>query len=216
MGYPWPGAERAPVPAANCKNNLTAEQVQNIIPPRMDAELSPQGQPNHDVLEWLVVRTKPRQERIAMSHLDQRGVEPYCPLFLEPPWHPRAPRGPMPLFAGYIFVACCPREELNAVRYCPGILAPVSFAGNLATVHEAFIQNLRARESVRGYIVADDFNESIPKGQRVKVMGGPLRGLEGVFSGYLKGGQRARVLLEFLRTRRRIEVDVTALSVMAS
>ena len=47
-------------------------------------------------------------------------------------------------------------------------------------------------------------------------MGGPLRGLEGVFSGYLKGGQRARVLLEFLRTRRRIEVDVTALAVIAS
>lgn len=196
--------------------NLTPEQRLNIIAGRMNGELSPQGQPGCVVRDWLVVRTKPRQERIAISHLGQRGVEPYCPLFLEPPWHPRAPRGPMPLFAGYIFVACNPLEELNAVRYCPGILAPVSFAGNLATVHEAFIQNLRARESVRGYIVADDFNQNIPKGQRVRVMGGPLRGLEGVFNGYLKGGQRARVLLEFLRTRRRIEVDVTALAVIAS
>jgi hypothetical protein len=38
--------------------------------------------------KWLVVRTKPRQERVAICHLSQREVEPYCPLYLEPPWHP--------------------------------------------------------------------------------------------------------------------------------
>ena len=73
-------------------------------------------------LQWLVVRTKSRQERVALQHLAQRGVEPYCPLFLEPPWHPRAPKGPVPLFAGYLFVECRPRWHLNAVRYCPGVL----------------------------------------------------------------------------------------------
>ncbi len=163
-----------------------------------------------------MVRTKPRQERAAIRHLGQRGVEPYCPMFLEPPWHRRAPRGPMPLFPGYIFVACDPAVELNAVQYCPGVLRPVSFDRRLATVDQALIDELRAREGERGYIVPEDFRRGIGKGSRVRIMGGPLRGFEGVFEGYLKGGQRARVLLDFLRGRRMVDVDVSALALVPS
>jgi len=165
---------------------------------------------------WLVVRTKSRQERIAVSHLGQRQVEPYCPMFREPLWHRRAPKGPVPLFAGYIFVRCRPESDLNAVRFCPGVLVPLMFDGELATVHPALIENLRTREGDRGFIEPEDYTSQIPAGQKVKIMGGPMRGLEGVFRGYLRGGQRAQVLIEFLRTKRRIEVDVSALAVMAS
>jgi proteasome assembly chaperone (PAC2) family protein len=37
-------------------------------------------------------------------------------------------------------------------------------------------------------------------------------GLAGVFSGYLRGGQRAQVLLQMLRTARRIELDATSIT----
>ncbi len=153
---------------------------------------------------------------MAIHHLAQRGVEPYCPLFLEPPWHRRAPRGPMPLFPGYIFVACDPVSELNAVRYCPGVLRPVSFDRQLATVDQELIDELRGREGDRGYIVPDDLRQEMGKGSRVRVMGGPLRGFEGVFEGYLKGGQRARILLDFLRGQRTVEIDVSALALVPS
>lgn len=166
--------------------------------------------------EWLVVRTKPRLERVAVHHLAQRGVDPYCPLYLQPPWHARAPRGPMPLFPGYIFVACNPADELNAVQYCPGVLRPLSFDRRLATVDQALIDELRRREGERGYIVPEDFRRKIEKGSRIRVMGGPLRGFEGVFQGYLKGGQRARILLDFLRSQRRVEIDVAALALVPS
>jgi len=163
-----------------------------------------------------VVQTKPRQERVAVHHLVQRGVEPYCPLFLQPPWHRRAPRGPVPLFPGYIFVGCDPREELNAVQYCPGVLRPLSFDRKLATVDDALIEELRRREEDRGFIVPEDFRRKMEKGSRVRVMGGPLRGFEGVFEGYLKGGQRARILLDFLRSQRRVELEVAALALVPS
>ncbi len=165
---------------------------------------------------WLVVRTKPRQERVAVHHLTQRGVDPYCPLFLQPPWHTRAPRGPMPLFPGYIFVSCDPSQELNAVRYCPGVLRPLSFDRRLATVEQVLIDELMRREGERGYIVPDDLRRKMKKGSRIRVMGGPLRGFEGVFQGYLKGGQRARILLDFLRSQRRVEIDVAALALVPS
>lgn len=104
---------------------------------------------------------------------------------------------------------------MNAVRYCPGILRLLSFDGRPATVHQALIDELRRLEGDRGYIVPEDFTRQIPQGTRVRVMGGPLKGLEGAFTGYVKGGQRARVLVEFLRARRQIEVNVTALAVVA-
>ena len=162
---------------------------------------------------WLVVRTKPRQERVALRHLRERGVEPYCPLFLEPPWHPRAPKGPVPLFGGYIFVYCDPFDRLNAVSYCPGVLHPVRFDRQLATVDQAVIDALRAREGDRGYVVPTEMEVGIEKGSKVRVMAGPLKDMEGIFRGYLRGGQRARVLMEFLRRRSLVEVETELLAV---
>jgi len=156
---------------------------------------------------WLVIKTKSRQERVAMHHLTQRGVEPYCPMYLEPPWHPRAPRGPMPLFANYLFVRRPHEERLNAVKYCPGVLRPLTFDGELASVDEEIIDALKVREGERGYILPEEVLRGIKAGQQVQIMAGPLRGMSGVFCGYLRGRERATVLLEFLRTRCEVEVD---------
>lgn len=164
--------------------------------------------------EWLVVRTKPRQERVAVCHLSQRDVEPYCPLYLEPPWHPRAPKGPTPLFSGYIFVRCNPHLQLNAVSYCPGVLHLVRFDREPATVEEEVIDAIKAREVERGYVVPSELEFGIEKGRKVRVMAGPLKDMEGVFRGYLRGGQRARVLMEFLRQRSLVEVDTKLLAVV--
>ncbi len=141
-------------------------------------------------------------------------MEPYCPMFLEPRWHRRAPRGPVPLFPGYIFVAADPERQLNAVRFCPGVLAPVRFGRDLAMVDQNFIDGLRVREGDRGYMIPEDFSQEIPRGKRVRVVGGPLKGFEGVFCGYLRGGQRAKILVDFLRSRRSVEVDLNVLAVV--
>jgi transcriptional antiterminator RfaH len=164
--------------------------------------------------QWLVVRTKPRQERVAVCHLSQREVEPYCPLFLEPPWHARAPKGPTPLFNGYIFVRCYLEFQLNAVNYCPGVSHLVRFDREPATVGQQIIDALKAREADRGYVVPTELELGIEKGHKVRVMAGPLEGMEGVFRGYLRGGQRARVLMEFLRQRNLVEVETEMLAVV--
>ena len=164
--------------------------------------------------QWLVVRTKPRQERVAVCHLRQREVEPYCPMFLEPPWHPRAPKGPTPLFGGYIFVRCNLGVQLNAVSYCPGVQHPVRFDRELATVGDEVIAAIKQREADRGYVVPTEIECGIENGRKVRVMAGPLKDMEGVFRGYLRGGQRARVLMEFLRQRSLVEVETELLAVV--
>jgi len=168
--------------------------------------------PGDRSMEWLVVRTKPRQERAAVSHLRHREVEPYCPLFLEPKWNRKARQAPVPLFTGYIFVHCDLQHQLNAVSYCPGVAHPVRFDRRPATVEQDVIDELKRREAGPGYVMPPEIEIGIKVGNKVMIMAGPLSGLEGVFRGYLRGRERAQVLIEFLRQKNVVEVDTTDLA----
>ncbi len=163
-------------------------------------------------MEWLVVRTKPRQERAAISHLLHRDVEPYCPLYLEPKWNRKAPQTPVPLFTGYIFVRCVVGLQLNAVSYCPGVAHPVRFDRRPATVEQDVIDALKRREAAHGVVMPPEIEIGIKLGNKVMIMAGPLSGLEGVFRGYLRGRERANVLIEFLRQQSLVEVDTEDLA----
>jgi len=165
-------------------------------------------------LEWLVVRTKPRQERVAVSHLEHREVEAYCPMYLEPRWRRKTAGVPVPLFTGYIFVECDPEHQLNAVSYCPGVAHPVRFDRRLATVEQDVIDSIRQREGVTGHVMPPEVEIGITLGNKVMIMAGPLTGMEGVFRGTMRGGERAQVLLEFLRQKNLVEVDTEDLAVV--
>jgi transcription antitermination factor NusG len=118
----------------------------------------------------------------------------------------------VPLFSGYLFARCRPQRQLQAVRYCPGVLGPVVFDGEPASVSQRLIDELKEREGERGFVLPPELEVGFRAGQRVRLMTGPLKGLEGVFGGYLRGGQRAQVLLHFLRAEHRVEVDTQALA----
>jgi transcription antitermination factor NusG len=164
----------------------------------------------------MVVRTKPRQERAAMSHLRQRGVHSYCPMYLEPSWSRRKVNLPVPMFTSYIFVCMAPGLMLNAVEYCPGVLHSVRFDRQLATVDQDVIDALRLREGERGFVMPPEIEIGISLGRSVKIMAGPLAGLEGVFRGYTKGRERARVFVEFLRQKTVVEVETDLLAAARS
>jgi transcription antitermination factor NusG len=104
--------------------------------------------------------------------------------------------------------------QLNSVRYCPGILAPVAFSGRLAIVEQEMIDALVLREGERGYVLPDEEAHGIPEGATVRVMTGALEGIKGVFKGYLRGGERARILMDFLRARHEVEIDAAALAML--
>ena len=94
-------------------------------------------------------------------------------------------------------------------RYLEGLLDR-----ELAFVDQDVIDALRQREAERGYVIPTEMEVGIEKGRKVRVMAGPLKDMEGVFRGYLRGGQRARVLMEFLRRRSVVEVETELLAVV--
>lgn len=102
---------------------------------------------------WLLVRTKPKQEALALRFLAWRGLTTYCPRILEPPSHRRAPRGPVPVFPAYVFCRGVPEEGFSAITYSPGVRRIVRFGERIAMLDDADIQLLKQREGDRGYLV---------------------------------------------------------------
>lgn len=156
---------------------------------------------------WLLVRSKPKQERVVAQALAARGVDAYCPRVLEPRSHLRAPQGPVPLFPSYVFAHCVPCERYAAVHYCTGGLGVVRFGEMLAGVEDQQVELLRSREGERGYLVFGEVRKGPKPGTRVRLVGGPLRGFEGIVERYLPARDRVRLLLTLVGGVRRVEVE---------
>jgi transcription antitermination factor NusG len=156
---------------------------------------------------WLLVRSKPKQESALVQALAGRGVPAYCPKVLEPRWHARAPHVPVPLFPSYVFAHCVPKEKYTAVRYCPGASSVVRFGKRFGAVEDEFIASMRAREGERGYLVFAEVRRAPAQGARVRIVRGPLQGIEGIVTHYLPAKDRVRLLLTMLSGVRNVEVD---------
>ena len=123
---------------------------------------------------WLVCHTKPRCEKKFAALLAAENFEHYLPLVQSiRRYGQQTKRFTKPLFPGYVFTKL-PREK-KARIYQQDLLAR-------AITVEDEARFLRQLEDVKA-IVASGFKLSVmpllTKGRRVKIVGGPLHGLEG-------------------------------------
>ncbi|MFZ5785784.1 MAG: transcription termination/antitermination protein NusG [Acidobacteriota bacterium] len=168
--------------------------------------------PTDPRLLWLVLRTKPKQERTVLEVLAGRDIEAYCPRVIEPRAFARAPHGPVPLFPSYVFSRCVPAERFAAANYCPGAAGILRFGGSIAVVEDEFIAMLREREGERGYLVIGEARRRPVAGERVRIAKGPLAGLEGIVEKYMPAKDRVRLLLALVGGTRRAEVEAAHLT----
>ena len=123
---------------------------------------------------WLVCHTKPRCEKKFAALMQAEKLEHYLPLVDSVrKYAQQTKRFTKPLFPGYVF-AHVPAEK-KARIYQQDLLARAITVDDEAKF-------LRQLEEVKA-IVASGFELSVlpllTKGRRVKIVGGPLHGLEG-------------------------------------
>ncbi len=157
---------------------------------------------------WFVLRTKPKQERKALDSLEARGIAGYCPRVLEPYRLRAQPKGPTPLFPGYLFARLVIGERYAAAHYCAGSGGFVRAGAQFAALEDDAVQSLKDREGERGYVVPEAPPRALRTGARVTVVGGPLAGLEGVVARFVPARRRVQVLLRHVWGGRVAEVDV--------
>ena len=141
-------------------------------------------------------------EKRVTQQLEQRSVEHFLPLYESARrWKDRRVRLQMPLFPGYVFVKLALRDRLQLFQI-PGIVHLVSFSGRPAPLPQEDIQAIRSCLD-RGHQVEP--HPYLKAGRRVRVMSGPLKGLEGII---LRRKNKTRFVLSFELIARSVAVEI--------
>ena len=161
---------------------------------------------------WHCVQTKPKSEHIARASLLQFGdVEVYCPRIR---YQKTTRRGKVwfteALFPGYLFARFEPESRLRAVAHANAVSRLLQFGGDYATLRPEVIAQIRHEMSGEELWTIEN-HDSVSVGEETEVANGPLRGLKGIVTALLSGGDRVRILMEMFGDLKEVEVPVDAL-----
>ncbi len=155
--------------------------------------------------KWYAVYVKSRAEKRALEDLTYHGIEAYLPLRVsKKQWSDRVKLVEEPLLKGYLFVYVSCREYVEVLK-TNGIMAYIIFDGKAAEIPEKQIDDLKLfLEKVNASVHIT--NENVAKGQKVRILAGPLEGIEGEIS-EIRG--KKRIVLRFDKLGCSIFADVS-------
>jgi transcription antitermination factor NusG len=133
----------------------------------------------HRSKRWYAVRTMSRHEKRVASDFSKRGMTTFLPLTTERRvWSDREKEISTPLFPGYLFVQIepCPTDRLEVLR-SSGVVSFVPQSGAPVEVPAEQIDGVRTMLSLKEKCQPHPYVEA---GQRVRVRGGSLDGVEGI------------------------------------
>jgi len=153
--------------------------------------------------QWFAVQTRYRFEKRVVALLNHKSCEVYLPLRTENHvWSDRAKVVTIPLFPGYAFVHIDQsRESRLAVLQTAGLLGFVTFGGIVVPVPPAQIEHLQLLLQTKMLFSLHPFAHI---GQRVRIRGGCLHGLEGVLLQHEKG----KLLISIESIQRSLAIEI--------
>jgi transcription antitermination factor NusG len=131
--------------------------------------------------QWYAIRTRSRHEKMVAEQLERQGIESFLPLVKHSrKWSDRIKEVELPLFSGYNFV----RVELSSrdrlrVLQTHGVAGFVGINGFGTAIPESQLQDIRTLLTSKVPFEEQPF---LRVGQRVRVRGGALDGVEGILS----------------------------------
>jgi transcription antitermination factor NusG len=128
---------------------------------------------------WYAVHTFPRHEKAVAERMRQQGVNAFLPTITEVHrWSDRRKSVELPLFSCYVFANILPtNEERIRVMRTHGVINLVGTRGEGTPIPD---EQMDAIRTVLAQDLACGPHPFLKVGQRVRVRGGALDGLEGV------------------------------------
>jgi transcriptional antiterminator NusG len=140
--------------------------------------------------QWYAIRTRSRHEKVVADQLARQNIESFLPLVKRAhKWSDRTKEVELPLFAGYNFVrlTLCSPDRLRVLK-TQGVAGFVGVRGVGIPIPEAQIETLKT--VLVKQIPFQDY-PFLQVGQRVRIRGGALDGVEGIL---LQKGERTLVI----------------------
>jgi transcription antitermination factor NusG len=155
-----------------------------------------------DGLSWFAVRVRSNFERIAVTHLRERGYEEFAPSHkTERHWSDRKKEVDQFLFPGYVFCRFNPQNRLPVLT-APGVVDVVGWGRVPAPIPDEEIE--RVRRMVQSGLLVSPW-PYLELGQAVLIERGPLAGMEGILV-EVKG--RCRLVVSINLLKRSISAEV--------
>ena len=153
--------------------------------------------------QWIVVRSKPRSEKVAHNELVKKNIEAYLPLLKERrKWSDRKKWVEFPLFSSYLFARIDIKDSIFVLQ-TQGVNTIVKFGKQIAIVQNSVIETIRlAMEG--GYQLEPV--EYFVEGNQVEVIAGPMKGAKGIVA-KLKGQNRLIIKIDAIQQALSIQIE---------
>jgi transcription termination/antitermination protein NusG len=146
---------------------------------------------------WFVYYTRSRQEKKIDTLLKQRGFESFLPMQkVMRQWSDRKKKVEMPLFNSYLFVRTT-IDQIPAILQTPGIAWNIRHNNQPAVLREEELRVIQ-RFIESGLLLEAATDTNFATGDHVKVVDGPLRGMQGTLV-RTPEGEKFSIVLESIQ-----------------
>jgi len=161
--------------------------------------------------EWYAVHTRAQHEKAVAHRLRERNITTFLPTFREVHrWSDRKKIIDLPLFSCYLFVKMLPRnEDRQRVLQTDSVLGLVGVRGIGTPIPTEQVDAIRLLVNQQVPCHSHPF---LKIGQRVRIRGGALEGLEGIFLS--RHGER-RLVISVDAMQRSLAIQVEGYDVEA-
>lgn len=148
--------------------------------------------------KWYLLKTKPRQEKIAINNLNNQNYHVYCPTAL-------INNKIVVLFPGYLFIHLDEKiENWSPIRSTKGVLNFVKFGVNVPRISEGIIELIKSNEKFTSEKLKK-INKIAP-GESVQITDGVFKNCIAIFKS-LKSDDRVILLLNLLGQQQSINIE---------
>jgi len=169
-----------------------------IIPPDPNIQLPK--------LEWYAVHTRSRHEQTVYDRLMCKSIHTFLPKIET--WSKRKDREKriqVPMFRGYVFIQANLENRLwLSVLQTPGVARIISSNGKPVPIPENQITSVQTVLEKDTVVTPYTY---LNVGQRVRIVAGPLRGIEGILLRFKSNKQRLILSVDILQQSICVEMD---------
>jgi transcription antitermination factor NusG len=161
-------------------------------------------------VKWYAIYVRSRFEKKVYAQLLRQNIETYLPLIEEVRlWSDRKKKVQEPLFKGYLFVRINIKAKLNVLR-ADGVVKFVGIRDRSSAIPDDQINCIKVLLHSVGAIRRVKYPTV---GERVEVIGGPLRGIRGIVS-QNRGSTRLVITIDAISRAFSVEVQPELLRAM--
>lgn len=161
--------------------------------------------PQPETSLWFAVQTRPRHEKKVNMGLKEKGLRSFLPVRQERrKWSDRQKWIELPLFSQYVFVRLAEGTELRTrVLRMSGVVRFAGAGGRGTPIPDEQIENL---QTISDHRVPCTPHEFLKVGERVRIRGGALNGIEGILAS-IKSDRSVVVSVDLIQKSIAIRID---------